>query len=67
MAAAPIRPLAWEPPYATGETLEKAKRQKKKKKKKKIGAQAWESPNAPSVDICDGIIYFYEIGVNFSL
>ena len=29
---APIRPLAWEPPYATGVALEKAKRPKKKKK-----------------------------------
>ena len=28
---APIRPLAWEPPYATDAALEKAKRQKKKK------------------------------------
>jgi len=34
-ATAPIRPLAWEPPYTTGAALEKAKRQKKKKKKKK--------------------------------
>ena len=31
-AVAPIRLLAWEPPYATGAAL---KRQKKKKKKKK--------------------------------
>ena len=29
-ATAPIRPLAWEPPYAVGVALEKAKRQKKK-------------------------------------
>ena len=28
----PIGPLAWEPPYAAGVALEKAKRQKKKKK-----------------------------------
>ena len=33
-ATAPIRPLAWEPPYAVGAALEKAKSQKKKKKKK---------------------------------
>ena len=33
VAKAPIRPLAWEPPYAIGAALEKAKRQKKKKKK----------------------------------
>ena len=29
---APIRPLAWEPPYAAGAVQEMAKRQKKKKK-----------------------------------
>ena len=34
-ATAPIRLLDWEPPYAMGATLEKAKRPKKKKKKKK--------------------------------
>jgi len=26
MATAPIRPLAWEPPYAAGAALEKAKK-----------------------------------------
>ena len=30
MATAPIGPLAWEPPYAVGAALEKAKRPKKK-------------------------------------
>ena len=35
VATAPIRPLAWEPPYAVGVALEKAERQKKKKKEKK--------------------------------
>ena len=35
-ATAPIRPLAWEPPYATGAAQEMAKRQKKKKKKEKV-------------------------------
>ena len=33
-ATAPIRPLAWEPPYAAGRAQEMAKRQKKKKKRK---------------------------------
>jgi len=33
-ATAPIRPIAWEPPYAAGAALEMAKRPKKKKKKK---------------------------------
>ena len=31
-STAPIRPLAWELPYATGAALEKAKRQKAKTK-----------------------------------
>ena len=34
-ATALIRPLGWEPPYAMGAALEKAKRPKKKKKKSK--------------------------------
>ena len=34
MATAWIQPLAWDPPFAMGVALEKAKRQKKKKKKK---------------------------------
>ena len=33
-ATAPIRPLAWEPPYAAGAALEKAKTKKTKKQKK---------------------------------
>ena len=33
VARAPVLPLAWEPPYATGVAL---KRQKKKKKKKSV-------------------------------
>ncbi|RKM63542.1 hypothetical protein C0984_19540, partial [Clostridioides difficile] len=35
-ATALIKPLAWEPPYATGAAQEMAKRQKKKKKRKAI-------------------------------
>ena len=34
VATALIQPLAWEPPYAAGAALEKAKRQKNKNKKK---------------------------------
>ena len=34
MAAAPIQPLAWEPPYAAGAAQEIAKKKKKKLKKK---------------------------------
>ena len=36
VATAPIRPLAWEPPYARGTAQEMAKRPKKKKKKKEL-------------------------------
>ena len=35
-ATAPIRSVAWEPPYAEGAALEKNKRQKDKKKKKNV-------------------------------
>ena len=31
-ATALIQPLAWEPPYASGEALEKAKKDNKKKR-----------------------------------
>jgi len=34
VATAPVRPLAWEPPYALGAALEKAKRQNKQTNKK---------------------------------
>ena len=37
LAAAPIRPLAWEPPYATGAAPEKTK------KKKRIPAQMYRA------------------------
>ena len=39
VATAPIRPLAWEPPYATGTAQEIAKNTKKKKKGKAIFSQ----------------------------
>ena len=35
VATALIRPLAWEPPYAVGAALEKAKKKQKNKTKKK--------------------------------
>ena len=40
VAAAPIRPLAWEPPYAAA--LEKAKRQKTKQNKKTKNRAAYD-------------------------
>ena len=38
-AIALIRPLAWEPPYATGVAQEMAKKTKKKKKKRERGRE----------------------------
>jgi len=35
VATAPIRPLAWEPPYAMGSALKKGKKTKRQKDKKK--------------------------------
>ena len=34
VATAPIRPLAWEPPYAMGAALENAKKKRKEKEKR---------------------------------
>ena len=34
-ATAPIQPLAWKPPYASGVALKRQKTKKKKKKKEK--------------------------------
>ena len=34
-AVAPMRPLAWEPPYAMGAALKKDKRQKKKERERR--------------------------------
>jgi len=45
VATAPIRPLAWEPPYAVGAALEKAK-------KKKKGMLAWANLVVPSAIYC---------------
>ena len=39
-AVAPIRPLAWDPPYAVGTALKGKK--KKKKKKKKVSNKHWK-------------------------
>ena len=37
VATAPIKPLAWEPPYATGAALKRTKDKKKKKERKENG------------------------------
>ena len=48
-AAAPIQPLAWEPPYASGVALKNKKTEKKnkrKEKKRKKGSKILTASNA---------------------
>ena len=45
-AVALIWPLAWEPPYAKGATLNRQKTKKKKKKKKKEKKEKEKKPTA---------------------
>jgi len=59
VATAPIRPLAWELPYAMGVALEKVKRQKKKKKK----AQKTNASNLALVPI----VITYTAGLNSAI
>ena len=51
VATALIRPLAWEPPYAAGAALEKAKRQKKKELPKKKKAFFHENAKVIKVSV----------------
>ena len=39
-ATAPVGPLAWEPPYATGVALQRQKTKKKKRKKERKPAKS---------------------------
>ena len=41
-AAAPIRPLAWELPYAMGVALKKKKKEGKERKKKQLFFFSWK-------------------------
>ena len=66
VATAQIRPLAWEPPYAMGVALEKAKRQKKKRKKKEKkqedGSKGWLRESGTRVVVHKGIRVIYTTG-----
>ena len=53
---APIRPLAWEPPYAAGTALKSKKKKKKKKKKKRKKKRNWVQPSHDS-NWCPGSIW----------
>ena len=52
-AVAPIRPLAWEPPYGTGVALKRQKDKRKEKRreeeKKRKGKKRKEIPGVPAV------------------
>ena len=48
VATAPVRPLAWEPPYALGAALEKAKRPKKKS----INNKGWRECEEKGTLLC---------------
>ena len=50
VATAPIRTLAWEPPYAAGAAQENGKKTKKKKKKKKRKSYAVRVPGTFSLE-----------------
>ena len=51
VAVTPIRPLAWDPPYAVGVALEKTKKKKKKnclaQRKKELYASVLEKLSPP--------------------
>ena len=53
VATAPIVPLAWEPPHATGAVLEKTERPKKKKKKANIST--WRQEDREEKELHYGI------------
>ena len=50
---APIRPLAWEPLYATGAALEKKAKRKKKMKRQKTVTQIREQEKKPEKHLSD--------------
>ena len=56
-AIAPIRSLAWEPPYATGVALIRQKTKKKKKEKKRKCIQIRKEEIKLSLSADDIIIY----------
>ena len=49
VATAPMRCPAWEPPYAAGAALEKAKRQKEKKNEMGNMAEYWKHAKVKEV------------------
>ena len=51
-ATAPIRPLAWEPPYAMGVAQEMTKRQKNKKIKKIKDHNSYPEGTSDETDLC---------------
>ena len=55
MATVPIRPLAWEPPYATGVAQEMANRQKKNTEDNNQPKSFWSDIHIPRMGKKDGL------------
>ena len=61
VATAPIRPLAWEPPYAAGSAQEMAKRQKKPNKQKKTKVSGYSSLGYTVNPSCLEFFYIFDL------
>ena len=62
VATAPIRPLAWKPPYAAESAQEMAKRQKRKKRKKIYSNPTHQPkvhPASHSLPLCPHLITYW--------
>ena len=68
-ATAPIRPLAWEPPYATGAALKrpKKKKEKLKKKRKHWGKGIPQSSNKQNLICCTPATIYIAFTLNLQL
>ena len=64
-AIASIGPLAWEPPYAAGPALEKAKKTKKKKKKEAPIMKS--SQNFTVTPVCQSLVSLVIMGSLLSI
>ena len=63
-ATAPMRPLAWEPPYIVGAALEKTKRPKKKRERAREravyepGSKSWPATDsAPALILASRVVF----------
>ena len=57
-AAAPIQPLAWEPPYAVGVAI-KSKKKKKKKHKKQTRKTTTKKTHCQTWSYCQSSCFYF--------